>query len=74
MSQKLRRARCASSLIPVGTMNGSRLLMHAAAVSTGSRHCVTTPVISIRPVAGSSGSWESNEPNGVRTSTAEDVE
>mmetsp|Transcript_10972 Transcript_10972/g.42736 ORF Transcript_10972/g.42736 Transcript_10972/m.42736 type:complete len:272 (-) Transcript_10972:3115-3930(-) len=63
-----RRARCASSRIPVGTMKGSLEDMQAAAVSTGSRHCVTTPMMSMRPVAGSSGSCESRLPSGVSTS------
>ena len=51
-------------------MNGSREDMHAAAVRTGSRHFVTTPVTSMRPVAGSSGSCDSNDPRGVSTSTS----
>eukprot|EP00982_Pelagococcus_subviridis_P011806 31121-Pelagococcus_subviridis.AAC.5 len=54
--------------MPVGVMNGSLELMHAAAVSTGSKHCVTTPMMSIRPVAGSSGSCDRSFPSGVRSS------
>mmetsp|Transcript_13443 Transcript_13443/g.57334 ORF Transcript_13443/g.57334 Transcript_13443/m.57334 type:complete len:413 (-) Transcript_13443:545-1783(-) len=72
-SQKFRRAACASSRMPVGTMNGSREDMHAAAVSTGSKHFVVTPTTNMRPVAGSSGSCESNDPRGVKTSTSFDA-
>jgi hypothetical protein len=51
----------------------SLLLMQAAAVKTGSKHCITQPMISILPIAGSSGNRERQWPSGVSVSAAEEV-